>query len=65
MVCHPSEPKTSADARRFSGKPVSNAVVEDSGPVVAVAGAAGMRAFGYCGGPTHRSDASPGRRTES
>ncbi len=39
-------------ARRMGVDPAACAVVEDSGPGVAAARAAGMRAFGYAGGPT-------------
>ncbi|MGW6394200.1 HAD family hydrolase [Streptomyces sp. NPDC055103] len=39
-------------ARRMGVDPAACAVVEDSGPGVAAARAAGMRAFGYTGGPT-------------
>lgn len=39
-------------ARRMGVDPAACAVVEDSGPGVRAARAAGMRAFGYSGGPT-------------
>ncbi|MFE1437349.1 HAD family hydrolase [Streptomyces sp. NPDC058739] len=39
-------------ARRMGVDPAACAVVEDSGPGVAAARAAGMRVFGYAGGPT-------------
>ncbi|MCB5163944.1 HAD-IA family hydrolase [Streptomyces bambusae] len=39
-------------ARRMGVDPAACAVVEDSGPGVAAARAAGMRAFAYAGGPT-------------
>ncbi|MBJ6640210.1 HAD-IA family hydrolase [Streptomyces sp. DHE7-1] len=39
-------------ARRMGVDPAACAVVEDSAPGVAAARAAGMRAFGYAGGPT-------------
>ncbi len=39
-------------ARQMGFDPAVCAVVEDSGPGVAAARAAGMRAFGYSGGPT-------------
>lgn len=39
-------------ARRMGVAPEACVVVEDSGPGVAAARAAGMRAFGYAGGPT-------------
>lgn len=39
-------------ARRMGVDPAACAVVEDSGPGVEAARAAGMRAFGYAGGPT-------------
>ncbi|WP_324611634.1 MULTISPECIES: HAD-IA family hydrolase [Streptomyces] len=39
-------------AQRTGADPSACAVVEDSGPGVAAARAAGMRAFGYAGGPT-------------
>ncbi|MER6677423.1 HAD family hydrolase [Streptomyces sp. NPDC000983] len=39
-------------ARRMGVDPEACVVVEDSGPGVAAARAAGMRSFGYAGGPT-------------